>query len=188
MKRLRRVRGALSYANVMATLAIFVALGGSSYAALKVTSKDVRDNSLRSRDIRDNTVTSRDIRNGSLTAADFKNAAGTTQFQVVNQTGRDRTVFLTQVSPKFASAPAPNTTVPQGIEQVFSLNPGVLGNATYVVFAGGERIGLVGVAMTTPDTGPKMVCRATAEATVPGGSASWDGTCTVQGTTATITD
>jgi TRAP-type C4-dicarboxylate transport system permease large subunit len=64
MKRFGKVRGALSYANVVATAAIFVALGGSSYAALMVTSKDVRDNSLRSRDIRNNTLTSRDVRDG----------------------------------------------------------------------------------------------------------------------------
>ena len=31
---LERLRGRLSYANVVATLALFVALGGSSYAAL----------------------------------------------------------------------------------------------------------------------------------------------------------
>jgi hypothetical protein len=36
-----RLRSSLTYANVMATVAVFVALGGSSYAALQVTSKNV---------------------------------------------------------------------------------------------------------------------------------------------------
>jgi hypothetical protein len=31
----------LTYANVTATLALFIALGGSSYAAVKLTGKDV---------------------------------------------------------------------------------------------------------------------------------------------------
>ena len=38
-----RLRQRLTYANVMATLAVFIALGGSSYAAMKVTGKDVRE-------------------------------------------------------------------------------------------------------------------------------------------------
>ncbi len=33
----------LSYANVMATAAVFIALGGSSYAALKITGAEVRE-------------------------------------------------------------------------------------------------------------------------------------------------
>ena len=68
----RSLRRRLSYANVMATLAVFVALGGSSYAALTVTSKTVRNNSLQSADIRNNTIRSADVRNGSLLAKDFR--------------------------------------------------------------------------------------------------------------------
>jgi hypothetical protein len=50
------LRGKLSYANVMATLAVFIALGGSSYAALSITSRDVRDGSLTHKDLRRNTL------------------------------------------------------------------------------------------------------------------------------------
>jgi hypothetical protein len=55
----------LTYANVTATLALFVALGGSSYAALKIGGEDVRDGSL----------TGRDVRDGSLAAADLGESA-----------------------------------------------------------------------------------------------------------------
>lgn len=72
MKRLRKVHRRLSYANVMATAAVFVALGGSSYAAAQITGKDVRDGSLTGADIRNNSLTSADIENGSLLAVDFK--------------------------------------------------------------------------------------------------------------------
>jgi Collagen triple helix repeat (20 copies) len=76
------MRSKLSYANVMATLALFVALGGSSYAALSVTGKnvkngsltgaDVKNNSLRGSDIRTAAVNSGDVRDGSLLALDFQ--------------------------------------------------------------------------------------------------------------------
>jgi hypothetical protein len=67
-----RLRDRLTYANVVATLACFMALGGTSYAVLHIGSRDVVDNSLRSRDIRDNTVRSRDIRDRTLRARDLK--------------------------------------------------------------------------------------------------------------------
>ena len=66
MKRIWQVR--LSYANVVASLALFVALGGSSYAAVSITGKEVRDGSLTGRDMRDGSLTGRDIRTGSLTS------------------------------------------------------------------------------------------------------------------------
>lgn len=66
------LRARLSYANVMATIALFVALGGTSWAVLKVGSRDVVNNSLRSADIRDNTVRSRDVRNRTLRGRDIR--------------------------------------------------------------------------------------------------------------------
>jgi hypothetical protein len=50
----------LTYANVVATLALFIALGGSSYAVLRIGSDDIADNSIRSKDVRNRTLTSRD--------------------------------------------------------------------------------------------------------------------------------
>ena len=47
-------RERLSYSNVTATAALFIALGGTSYAVIHVDSRDVVDNSLRSTDLRNN--------------------------------------------------------------------------------------------------------------------------------------
>ena len=69
MSRLRRH---LSYANVVASLALFIALGGTSYAALTITSKNVKDGTLTGKDIKNNSVSSADVRNGSLLSKDFK--------------------------------------------------------------------------------------------------------------------
>lgn len=57
-----RLRQHLSYANVVSTLCLFILLGGTSYAALKITGKNVVPE----------TLTSRHIKNGSLLAKDFK--------------------------------------------------------------------------------------------------------------------
>jgi hypothetical protein len=51
------VRDRLNYANVTATLALFVALGGSSYAALKITGRNVVNGSLTGKDIKKRSVT-----------------------------------------------------------------------------------------------------------------------------------
>lgn len=67
-----KVRGRLTYANVMATIAVFVALGGSSYAALQVTGKNVKDSSLTGRDIKNSSLTTSDVKNRSLLSQDFK--------------------------------------------------------------------------------------------------------------------
>jgi hypothetical protein len=69
---LDRIRTRLTYANIAATLALFVALGGTSYAVKQIGSKDIADNSVRSRDVRNNTLRTRDVRNRTLLAKDFK--------------------------------------------------------------------------------------------------------------------
>jgi len=61
----------LTYANVMATIAVFVALGGTGYAAVKlaknqVRSKHIKDGEVRSGDILDGTIQARDIRKGAI--------------------------------------------------------------------------------------------------------------------------
>ena len=53
---LHRIRQRLTYANVVATLALFVALGGSSYAAITISGKNVKNSSLTWRDLKRNTL------------------------------------------------------------------------------------------------------------------------------------
>jgi hypothetical protein len=72
---LSEFRRRLTYANVMATIAVFVAVGGSSYAALRVGSKQIVNNSVRSADIRNNDVRGKDVRNNTLTGADVRDLA-----------------------------------------------------------------------------------------------------------------
>ncbi len=57
----------LSYANVIATVALFLALGGSSYAALNLPK-----NSVGPLQLEKNAVTSVKVKRGSLLKSDFK--------------------------------------------------------------------------------------------------------------------
>ena len=63
---LRSVRSHLTYANVMATIAVFIALGGVSYAAIKLPK-----NSVGSAQLKSNAVTGAKVKNGSLSASDL---------------------------------------------------------------------------------------------------------------------
>jgi hypothetical protein len=72
-----RLRSKLSYANVVATLALFVALGGSAYAAVELSKNSVRTKHIakgqvKAADLGRNAVTSAKVKNLSLLAADFK--------------------------------------------------------------------------------------------------------------------
>ncbi len=83
----------LSYANVMATIAVFVALGGSSYAAVKISGADVRNNSLTGADVRDRSLSAKDLRKGTAATRWFLlNEAGDIEeqsggFSVVSKPG-----------------------------------------------------------------------------------------------------
>ena len=62
-----RIRASLTYANVAATLALFLALtGGVVYAAEKIGSNDIAANAIESRHVRANALGSRDINEGTL--------------------------------------------------------------------------------------------------------------------------
>jgi hypothetical protein len=70
------IRRNLNYANVTATAALFVALGGSSYAALtlprdSVGTKQIRRHAVGRSELRGGAVTSDKVKNSSLQVNDF---------------------------------------------------------------------------------------------------------------------
>jgi hypothetical protein len=72
VRRLAFFRRHFSFANLTALLALFVALGGSSYAALSVGSDQIANNSVRSKDLRNNDVRGRDIRKSTVRGSDVR--------------------------------------------------------------------------------------------------------------------
>lgn len=65
--RLKSVWDRPGFSNVVAIVALFIALGGASYAAIKVP-----DNSVGSRQLKKNAVNSAKVKNRSLLAVDFR--------------------------------------------------------------------------------------------------------------------
>ena len=71
-----RIRGGLSFANIMSLVAVSIALGGTSYAASlannSVGSAQIKTGAVKNSDLGASAVTSGKVRNGSLLAKDFK--------------------------------------------------------------------------------------------------------------------
>jgi hypothetical protein len=75
-----RLASRLTYANVMATLAVFIALGGSSYALIElprnsVGSTQIKRGAVGPSEIRTNAVRSRDVKRRSLRLSDLSKRA-----------------------------------------------------------------------------------------------------------------
>jgi hypothetical protein len=73
----RRFTRRLSYSNVVATLALFIALGGVSWAAVKlpknsVTTKSIKKGAVTNAKIKKSAVNSKSIKNKSIVGADIK--------------------------------------------------------------------------------------------------------------------
>ena len=56
----------MTYANVVATLALFLSLGGSSYAVSQIGTKDVKNRSLKGGDLRRDTITGAEVNESKL--------------------------------------------------------------------------------------------------------------------------
>jgi hypothetical protein len=64
----------MTYANVMSTLAMFVALGGSSYAALKISGRNIESRSIPAKKLKRNSITGREVRESRLNVPFARNA------------------------------------------------------------------------------------------------------------------
>src|SRR4051812_5582984 len=80
LRMLTAVRSRLTFANVTSCVALFIALGGTGYAAIKlprnsVGSAQIRSQAVGSSELRSNAVTSRAIRPGSVQSTDLSTEA-----------------------------------------------------------------------------------------------------------------
>ena len=65
---MRPPRTRLTYANVVATIALFLALGGSAYAVSKINGASLVNRSVAGKKIKADTLTGREIRESTLGA------------------------------------------------------------------------------------------------------------------------
>jgi hypothetical protein len=72
---LKRILGRLTYANLMATTAVFIAIGGGAYAAglakNSVKSKQIKNGAVKTADLKNNAVKGAKVKDGSLTGGDL---------------------------------------------------------------------------------------------------------------------
>jgi hypothetical protein len=69
-----KLRHRLTYANVMSTLAVFIALGGSSYAALTINGTSIKNRSIPAKKLERNTITGKEVRESRLYVARARRA------------------------------------------------------------------------------------------------------------------
>jgi hypothetical protein len=74
---MRKLRAGTSPSMLVALIALFVSLGGVSWAVAtgSIGSKAIKDNSVQGRDVRDETLESRDVVNGGLQSRDVRDSA-----------------------------------------------------------------------------------------------------------------
>jgi hypothetical protein len=74
---LQTIRTRLTYGNITATLALFIALGGTSYALTRnsIGARELRPHSVGASELRTGAVTARDIRNRGISLADLSRSA-----------------------------------------------------------------------------------------------------------------
>jgi hypothetical protein len=119
---MEKLRPRLTFANVLSCIALFVALGGSAYAATQlkknsVGTKQLKKNSVTAAKLKKNAVATAKIKNGAVTGAKVKTATlGTVPsaetaatFAGYSRTGMTRVVATSEPDFKTGLANAPQT-------------------------------------------------------------------------------
>jgi hypothetical protein len=117
-----RIRSGMTYANVTATLALFIALSGGAYAATvlpanSVGARQIKSSAVERGKIKNSAVNSVKVRDNSLTGADINEAA---LGKVASAAAADSALraltaaALDKVTYKFVTAPAPADSASAG--------------------------------------------------------------------------
>jgi hypothetical protein len=96
---MKKLRARLTYANVMATIAVFIALGGASYAATQLPK-----NSVGTKQLRNNAVTGAKIKKGAVTGAKIKLSTLGTVPSATNATNATNAANASQLGGRSPSA------------------------------------------------------------------------------------
>jgi hypothetical protein len=143
----RRMRP--SPAMVVAFIALFVAIGGSSYAVTRLPSKSVgskqlRKGAVRNANIANSAVTGAKVKNGSLTAADIRVAslAGITVAGATNATHAGAAGALDRVSYVSQPGSVPRAPAPVPPETTSTIVSGASATCPPGTFAVGGGVGV----------------------------------------------
>jgi hypothetical protein len=100
---LGKFRRHLSYANVMATIAVFLALGGGAYAAATVGSSQIKSNAILSRHIKNGQVKNADLAANSVRGGKIIDGSVGSPDLAANSVGADKIIDGSVGSPDLAA-------------------------------------------------------------------------------------
>jgi hypothetical protein len=150
MKRIRFRRP--SPALVISCISLFVALSGVGYAAARIGSKQIKNNSVAGKDIKNSTITGKDVKNSGLTGSDVKNNSLTGSDIVESKLGKVASA---------ASADSANTV--GGVRVIpFSFRSNTTTAQRTVATIGGVQV-ITGCSSNDPDLNLKNVSGGSAE-------------------------
>ncbi|MEO5851526.1 MAG: hypothetical protein ABIQ15_03350 [Nocardioides sp.] len=87
---MRKLRNKPSPALAVSIVALVVAMGGTSYAAIQIGSQDIKNNSIQSNDIKDKAIKGRDLAKNSMNRGKIKkNAVNTVKVADGSLLGKD---------------------------------------------------------------------------------------------------
>ena len=123
---MRRIRGLrLTYANVMSTIAVMLALGATSYAAFNLPN---------------NSVTSKKIKDGAVLASDLANGAVTCKKLTGNAVTTSKIANAAVTGTKLAAATVTGTNLAPASVTESNVVPGSLTGAAFQCAAGDEGL------------------------------------------------
>jgi hypothetical protein len=149
------MRPRLTYANVVATLALFLALtGGAVWAANKISGKQIKKNSLPGNRIKKNTITNKQVKKQTLTADRIKKATLTNA--QIKPGSIDRSALAGGTLPGLIVADATATSLP-GADTIGPL-PVPLGGSTTFTPLAGKGYNVTGELVGNPKPKPGESC------------------------------
>jgi hypothetical protein len=113
-----KVRSGLSFSNVIAVIALFIALGGTSYAVAtgSIDSREIKNNTIRSKDIRTGNVASGDLKNDDVRTQDLEDDNVGTEDLKDGDIGNADTSAELALAKGFASVNAANANGPATVQ------------------------------------------------------------------------
>jgi hypothetical protein len=144
----KRMRPRITFSNVIAIMALFFALGGTVYAAAKISGKQIKPKSIPANRIKPGSLSTKQIKDNTLTAV--KTSSGLAKVTYAVATGTLGNTVTTPITVT-ATCPSGQKAIGGGATVNDQINGGFVSNATFTA----DRSGYVAVFFsgTNNDTG-----------------------------------
>jgi hypothetical protein len=154
-----------SPATVISLVALFVALGGTSYAALVITGKNIKNGSITGKDVKNSTLTGKKIKNRSLTGSDVKTGTLTGKQIAESKLGKVPSAAKADTATTAATATTATNATQLGGQPAsafgkserWALIQGTAAGATILAQSGGMSVARLGAGVYNVDVNASVV-------------------------------